>query len=162
MQCYAFSGLLGFTESWISDKHMIRGHILIFNSLLEIVGIAVLGFAVNPSVRYFGAFLIVGGSNSNVPSSLTYQANDVVGRWKRAFCSATIVGMGGIGGMFGSLVFRSQDAPTYRPDLYTCFIAAALTIVSVATTSMYMISQNKQQAQGRKVIEGIEGFRYTI
>lgn len=141
---------------------MIRGHIIIFNSVLEIIGVAVLGFASNPSVRYFGAFLITGGANANVPASLTYQANNIVGQWKRALCSATIVGMGGVGGVVGSLVFRSQDAPTYRPGLYTCFTAAFLTIVSVTTTSIYMFIQNKKQAQGRKVIEGMEGFRYTL
>jgi hypothetical protein len=43
-----------------------------------------------------------------------------------------------------------------------CFLAAALTIVSVATTSTYMIIQNRKQAQGRTVIEGVEGFRYTL
>ena len=97
-----------------------------------------------------------------MPASLTYQANNVVGQWKRAFTSATIVAMGGIGGIVGSLVFRDQDAPTYHPGLYTCFTAAALTIVSVATTSAYMFVQNKKQAAGRTVIEGMEGFRYTL
>lgn len=70
--------------------------------------------------------------------------------------------MGGVGGIVGSLVFRSQDAPTYHPGLYACFTAAALTIVSVTTTSIYMFTQNKKQAQHRSVIEGMEGFRYTL
>jgi hypothetical protein len=87
--CYAFSFLLGYCEAWISDKYRIRGHIIVFNALLEIIGIAVLGFASQPYVRYFGAFLITGGSNSNVPASMTYQSNNVVGQWKRAFTSAT-------------------------------------------------------------------------
>lgn len=75
--CYAFSAILGFTESILSDKYRKRGHVLVFNAILEIIGIAVLGFATRPYVRYFGAFLITGGSNSNVPASLTYQANNV-------------------------------------------------------------------------------------
>jgi hypothetical protein len=88
--------------------------VLLFNATIEIIGIAVLGFAGNSSVRYFGAFLLVGASNANVPAALTYQGVNIVGQWKRAFCSATIVGMGGVGGIVGSLTFRSQDAPTYR------------------------------------------------
>ena len=160
--CYVFSFLLGFVESWISDKFNVRAHILIFNGCLEIIGIGILGYADQPYVRYFGAFLIVGGANSNVPAALTYQANNVVGQWKRAFTSATIVAMGGIGGIIGGTTFRTQDSPDYRPGLYTCFLAAALTIISVMITTLYMFMQNRKQAQGKIVIEGIEGFRYTL
>lgn len=123
---------------------------------------AVLGYVHEPYGRYVGAYLITAGSNSNVCALMTYQANNVVGQWRRAFTSATIVAMGGVGGVVGSLAFRHQDAPSYRPGLYTCFTAAALTIVSVATTSVYMFVKNKQQASGKIVIEGVPGFRYTL
>lgn len=78
------------------------------------MGVCLLGFAKNSNVRYFGAFFIVGPAFANIPFALTYQANNILGQWKRAFCSATIVGAGGIGGIIGSLVFREQDAPAYR------------------------------------------------
>lgn len=39
---------------------------------------------------------------------------------QRAFGSATIVGAGGIGGIIGSTVFRTQDAPYYHLGLYVC------------------------------------------
>ncbi|KAK5162376.1 hypothetical protein LTS14_000723 [Recurvomyces mirabilis] len=160
--CYAFGAILGLTESWLSDKYSVRGPLLIINATIEIIGISVLGYAANPSVRFFGAFLVVGGSNANVPASLTYQAVNIVGQWKRAFCSATIVGMGGIGGIIGSLAFRSKDAPAYRPGLYCCLTAAALTVVNVLCTTLYMIRKNRLQAMNRAVLEGVEGFRYTI
>lgn len=160
--CYVFSFLLGFAESWISDRFVIRGHILAFNCVLQIIGVAVLGFATQPYVRYFGAFLITGGSNGNVPASMTYQANNIVGQWRRAFTSATIVAAGGIGGIIGSCAFRRQDSPEYIPGLITCFLAAGATLLSVATTTCYFIIKNRQQAKGLVIIEGIEGFRYTL
>lgn len=92
----------------------MRTPFILFNCCLEIIGVGLLGFAEQSAVRYFGAFLIVGGANSNIPLVLTYQANNIVGQWRRAFCSATIVGAGGLGGIIGSLTFRSQDAPDYR------------------------------------------------
>jgi hypothetical protein len=92
----------------------MRTPFILFNCLLEIIGVAVLGFATQNPARYFGAFLIIGGANSNIALVLTYQANNIVGQWRRAFCSATIVGAGGMGGIIGSLTFRSQDAPDYR------------------------------------------------
>lgn len=51
------------------------------------------------------------------------QANNIRGQWKRAFCSATLVGFGGIGGIAGSLVFRSQDAPDYRQVRLSSIVA---------------------------------------
>lgn len=92
----------------------MRTPFILFNCLIEIIGVAVLGFATQNAARYFGAFLIIGGANANIALVLTYQANNIVGQWRRAFCSATIVGAGGMGGIIGSLTFRSQDAPDYR------------------------------------------------
>ncbi|KAB8211954.1 major facilitator superfamily domain-containing protein [Aspergillus parasiticus] len=160
--CYVFGGILGFTESWLSDRYRNRGSVIIFNSLLEIIGICVLGFATNSSVRYFGAFILVGGANANLPACLTYQSNNITGQWRRAFASALIVGSGGVGGVIGSLVFREQDSPSYRPGLYTCLVAAGVTIVSVCITSVYMARMNVQQKRGGIIIEGTEGFRYTL
>lgn len=174
------SFLLGYTESFISDRWNIRGHIIVFNALVMIIGIAVLGFAAQPYVRYFGAFLVVAGevlerrnkcfipliiysgSNSNVCASMTYQANNVVGQWKRAFTSANMVAMGGVGGIIGGTVFRTQDSPNYYPGLATCFTAAVVTILSVTATTIYMLNQNRKQAKGLIVIEGVPGFRYTL
>lgn len=70
--------------------------------------------------------------------------------------------MGGVGGIIGGTVFRSQDSPEYTPGLITCFLAAGITILSVGITSIYMIIQNRKQAQGKIIIEGVEGFRYTL
>jgi DMSO reductase anchor subunit len=93
---------------------------------------------------------------------MTYQANNVVGQWKRAFTSANMVAMGGVGGIIGGTVFRTQDSPNYYPGLATCFTAAFVTILSVAATSIHMINQNRKQAKGLIVIEGVPGFRYTL
>ncbi|MBH1945599.1 hypothetical protein I5L01_15380, partial [Erythrobacter sp. YJ-T3-07] len=73
---------------------------------MGLIGVPIMGWHSNAAVRYFGVFLVTAGANSNVPAALSYQANNIRGQWKRAFCSATFVGFGGIGGIAGSLVFR--------------------------------------------------------
>jgi hypothetical protein len=93
---------------------------------------------------------------------MAYQANNIRGQWKRAFCSASLVGLGGVGGIAGSLVFRSKDAPLYRPGIYAAITCNVLVIVIVAALSVYFTICNRKQARGQKVIEGQEGFRYTI
>lgn len=98
---------------------------------MAIVGLAIMGFTHSVGARYFGVFLTCAGCNSNIPGVMTFQANNIRGQWKRAFCSATLVGFGGIGGIAGSLVFRSQDAPQYHPGLFACIAASLLVIIIV-------------------------------
>ena len=148
-------------QAYFSDRLGLRGPFLVVNGFILILGIAMLGFTHITGVRYFGCFLVVGAGNASVGMSLTYQANNIAGQWRRAFCSATLVGAGAIGGIVGSLTFRDQDAPSYHPGLYTCFTAAAILILSVAATSTHFYTMNRKQAAGKAVIEGVPGFRYT-
>lgn len=113
-------------------------------------------------VRYFGVFLATTAANANVPCVLTWQANNIRGQWKRALCSATLVGTGGIGGIIGSTVFRSQDAPNYRPGIYCTMIAAALIIVLTLLLDLKFWRANKRVDNGGKMIEGLQGFKYTL
>ncbi|KAL9596320.1 MAG: hypothetical protein Q9219_005874 [cf. Caloplaca sp. 3 TL-2023] len=114
---YVLAALLMALSAYIGDHYHIRGPILIANALLALVGLPVMGFATSSGARYFGVFLLTAGVNANIPVALAYQANNVRGQWKRAFCSAMFVGFGGIGGISGGTIFRSQDAPRYIPGI---------------------------------------------
>jgi hypothetical protein len=162
---YAFAGIVMFAGSWVGDRYRIRGPIVAFNSLLCIIGLPIMGWHPSAGVRYFGVFLVTAGANANVPAVMTYQANNIRGQWKRALCSATMVGFGGIGGIAGSLVF-GLDAPTYRPGLYTCLACSILTIVLVGVLSLTFRIMNGKADRGEKELESndedsVAGFRYT-
>ncbi|KAL2842113.1 major facilitator superfamily domain-containing protein [Aspergillus pseudodeflectus] len=159
--CFLFGTVLGLTESWLSDKYKLRGPVVVFNAVLQIIGIALLGYAKQNGVRYFGAFVLTGSCNANIPAALTYQSNNITGQWRRAFGSALIVGAGGVGGIIGGLVFRDQDAPDYEPGLWTCFIAAGITIFSVGITTVTMSRTNKKQRNGKEIFN-TPGFRFTL
>lgn len=103
---YIFGAFVMYGTGWAGDRFHVRGPIIAFNMLLCVIGLPIMGFASNSGVRYFGVFLVTAGANSNVPATMSYQANNIRGQWKRAFTSATLVGFGGIGGIAGSLVFR--------------------------------------------------------
>lgn len=64
--------------------------------------------------------------------------------------------------LLGSTVFRTQDAPDYRPGIYTCILASALIVVITVLMSFKFHQANKRAAAGGKVIEGLAGFRYTL
>ncbi|MCJ1361955.1 hypothetical protein MMC16_001056 [Acarospora aff. strigata] len=160
---YAFAGIVMFCTAWVGDKYHIRGPIVVFNCVLALIGLPLMGFAKQNAVRYFGVFLVTAGVNANVPAVMTYQANNIRGQWKRALCSASLVGFGGIGGIAGSLVFRSQDAPQYYPGIYACIACSGLIIIIVGILTLKFIRDNKKAAEGKMIIEGSEtGFRYTL
>ena len=151
---YAFAGIIIFATGWLGDRLHLRGPIIAMNMILALIGLPILGWASNPYVRYFGVFLVTAGANSNVPAVMSYQANNIRGQWKRAFCSATMVGFGGIGGIAGTLVFRTQDAPTgYKPGLYACIAAALLILILTGLCDLKFYFENKKADRGEKELE---------
>ena len=90
------------------------------------------------------------------------QSNNIRGHWKRAFSSAALVGVGSMGGVAGALVFRSQDAPSYHPGIWAILVCNCVALVLTPAMSVYFRSQNKKADRGVVLIEGWQGFRYTI
>ncbi|KAF7324581.1 Pantothenate transporter liz1 [Mycena kentingensis (nom. inval.)] len=163
---YVLAAIVMYTAGALGDKYHFRGPIIVFNALLCVTGLPIIGWASSAAVRYFGIFLVTAGANANIPAVMSYQANNIRGQWKRAFCSATMVGFGGIGGIAGSLVFRSQDSPRYLPGLYACLACSLLNIVLVGVLSIAFSVENRKAARGEKELEAHEehyqpGFRYT-
>jgi len=163
---YALAGIVMYATGWAGDKYHLRGPIVVFNMILCIIGVTIMGFHNNANVRYFGVFLTTAGANSNIPAAMSYQANNIRGQWKRAFCSATLVGAGGVGGIAGGLVFRTQDAPGYRPGLYACIACCILSIIVVSLITLGSWRSNKKADRGEVELEYYsdsdqKGFRYT-
>ncbi|KAL2859833.1 major facilitator superfamily domain-containing protein [Aspergillus lucknowensis] len=159
---YAFAGILMVATSWAGDKYRIRAPILILDCIITLVGLSLMGFAASPGVRYFGIFLATAGANAGIPASMAYQANNIRGQWTRAFASATLVSFGGIGGIAGSLVFRSQDAPDYIPGIWATIACQFLLLAVVALMTVHFWISNRKADRGEKIIEGLPGFRYTL
>lgn len=159
---YVAAAIVMYGFAIVGDKYRIRGPIVAFNAILGLIGLPLLGFAKSNGVRYFGIFLATIGANANIPSLLTYQANNIRGQWKRALCSATLVGFGGVGGIIGGTVFREQDSPKYIPGIETTMIANALVLIIVALLTIKFHRANKRAERGGKPIEGHEEFRYTL
>lgn len=113
---YVFGALIMYGTGYFGDRLRVRGPVIAFNMLLCIIGLPIMGFASNSGVRYFGVFLVTAGANANVPATMSYQANNIRGQWKRAFTSASLVGFGGIGGIAGSLVFRYAHSVSLLRD----------------------------------------------
>lgn len=73
---YVAAAIWMFTCAYFGDKYRIRAPFIIFNAVLGIVGLALLGFTENNGSRYLGVFFATISANSNIPCILTYQANN--------------------------------------------------------------------------------------
>lgn len=119
---YILSGFLMFATAWWGDRKKQRASMMVLNTTISLVGLPIMAWAPNPAARYFGAFIGIAGANSNAPHIMAWQANNVRGQWNRAFCSAALTGLGGVGGVVGSLIFRTEDAPGYMPGFVACIV----------------------------------------
>ncbi|KAI1349883.1 retrograde regulation protein 2 [Xylaria sp. FL0043] len=149
-------------SSIVGDKYRFRGPVIIFNCVTLIVGFSLLGFAKQDAVRYFGTFLATGAYVSNWAALSAYQANNITGQWKRAFTAATVTALNGAGGIAGSFIVRAQEAPWYPTAIWVCIGSHILMIGIVAAFSVYFHFANKLAASGKIILEGVEGFRYTL
>jgi hypothetical protein len=93
---------------------------------------------------------------------MAYQANNIRGQWRRAFCSASLTGIGGIGGIAGALIFRTADAPSYVPGFAACMVCNVLVIMIVGVLTVYFRSENAKADRGEKVLLEDPNFRFTI
>ncbi|KAH8662407.1 major facilitator superfamily protein [Xylariales sp. PMI_506] len=159
---YLTAMLLMFLQGVVSDRIKLRSPMLYFNALTAVTGLSLMSWSKSAGVQYFGAILTTAGPSANLPSVMVFQANNIRGTWKRAFSSASMIAFGGLGGIAGSLVFRSIDAPKYLPGIYCCLTANGVIMAITTTLIVYFTSQNRAAKRGEVVIEGLPGFRYTI
>jgi MFS family permease len=166
-----------FAAGYLSDHFKMRGPTLITQSLIIITGATVMAFAGNPGVRYFGVFLAVGGTNSNIPTIYGYQHNNIskspdlnvnkgidsrsAGQTKRALATAMLLMGGGCGGIVASFVFRQKDAPDYLPGMIAVIVSQVITVLLVSMNTVYFWHRNRKADRGEAVLENTPGFRYT-
>jgi MFS family permease len=108
---YVFAIIMSLAFAWLSDKVKMRWPILCSQSIIAIIGFFIILYAKPPGVRYFGIFLATFGTQANIPGTLSYGNNQTARVQKRGVVAAAMISVGAAGGITGSTIFRSQDAP---------------------------------------------------
>lgn len=148
--------------SFISDKTKMRGVYIIFNCLVTVVGLLLVAYVKNASIRYFGVFLAVAASALNIPMTIGFASNNIVDNGRRAVGTAIQTGWGAIGGIVASTVFRQADYPKYTPGLLTAIALTVLLGVMVGLQSLLFKRRNSRADRGELVINGLSDYRYTL
>ncbi|EEP76666.1 conserved hypothetical protein [Uncinocarpus reesii 1704] len=143
--------------SLLGDKFRLRGPLIIFNALSLIAGFLMLGLpsSTQVTVRYIGTFLATGAYVSNWAALNAYQANNIVGQWKRATIAAAVTASNGLGGIAGSFIVRSVEAPAYTTAVWVSIGSHILMIAIVGMFSTYFYFANRRQRTGNYVIENL-------
>ncbi|KAJ5583975.1 hypothetical protein N7450_006639 [Penicillium hetheringtonii] len=149
-----------FFEGWLGDKFRSRGPLIIWNCLQSICGLCLMAWVKSSGIQYFGVFLVTAASQSSLPCVMAWQANNICGQWKRSFSSASMVIMGGTGGITGALVFRSLRCPKVSSrDL--CLLDVSSDRILVIGLSIEIVRLNKKASREDNILEGVPGFKYT-
>jgi MFS family permease len=158
---YYYAVLPAILSSLVGDMYQLRGPIIVFNSICLITGFCMLGFSDQVIVRYIGTFLATGAYVANWAGMATYQANNIVGQWKRVFTAAVVTACNGAGGIAGSFIVRRQESPQYLTAVWVSVGSHILIVGLVGVFSVYFYIANQRQRKGKRVLEGTEGFRFT-
>ena len=159
---YVFAIIASITMAYFSDKMKMRYPFLIFQSLTGITGLLIILYAGPPGDRYFGLYLAIFGTQANIPGTLAYGQNQTARPEKKGIVAAAMISVGAAGGITGSTIFRSQDAPQYLPGMWATIGMQFLYCIITLCMSMYFRRQNRLADEGKRpTLEGVEGFRYA-
>ena len=160
---YIFTVIMTLVTAWISDKYRTRWPILCGHSAIGITGLLIVLYAKAPGVRLFGTFFAVFGTQANIPGTLAYGQNQTADPRKKGVVAAAMITAGAAGGVCGSTIFRSQDAPLYTRGMWATIGMQMLYLIGTCAMSMHFKRKNKAADEGRVEdrLEGVAGFRYA-
>lgn len=158
-----FSAIIGSVLlAWLSDKYRTRWPIILFQTVAAVFGLLLVLLVKTPGARLFGIFVAVFGVQSNAASIHSYSQSQVANPEKRSMTAVAIVMAGALGGIAGSTIFRSQDAPKYLPGMWTSICLNISIIFCVLGLTWHLKKQNRMLDEGKiGPLEGVVGFKYT-
>ncbi|TPX12695.1 uncharacterized protein E0L32_000872 [Thyridium curvatum] len=159
---YLLGAVCSVATGYYGDRTHRRSPFMLGHAVLVIVGFLLMGWGPNTGGKLTGVFLSIAGVQSIIPTVLTFMPNNVASVKARKVGIALQIVLGAIGGLCGSLIFRAQDAPGYRPGMYTAFALMVVFMINVVALTEYFRRQNKKADEEGLVIDGVEGFRYTL
>ncbi|KAI5984053.1 MFS general substrate transporter [Pisolithus albus] len=144
-----------------SDTMKIRSSFIIAMECVGLVGYIIQITNASAGIKYFGTYLAVIGLYSGVPCVVGWLANNLHGRYKRAVGMAIQVGMGNLGGIIASYIFRVQDEPRFILGFAISigFMCLGL-LAAIAVTYSYHSANISKIARAKR--EGISEAAYAM
>lgn len=134
--------------SFVSDKVKIRLPFALLNTVLALIGLAlVLGATTNINARYAGCFLSVTGLYSAMPILICWCSLNYGGHLRKAVGSSWQVGLGNVGGIIATYIFLAEDAPRYVKGLSISIAFAVFSMAVMGLVFLYYYLGNQQKSK---------------
>lgn len=147
---------------WLSDKKRLRSPFILFFSANVLLGVTLTRWGPNTGSQYLGLFFTLAGAQGNVATTVSFGQNNAPTRIKRSVSSGLQLSFGAIGGIIGSTVFRSQDAPSYTPGVITVLCTCGLLSFLAMVLAFHFHRQNKAHREHGKILEGDRTWTFTL
>ena len=92
--------------AYVSDKKGFRGPCILVSEALAIIGFGVLNTTREAKYSYMATFFTCTGTYSTVPVLISWASNNTGGDTKKGVRIALMVGIGNLGGICSSFVYR--------------------------------------------------------
>ncbi|KAJ7213290.1 major facilitator superfamily domain-containing protein [Mycena rebaudengoi] len=132
---YVFASIVIIFTTRLSDKTKMRGPFILAVAIVGIIGYSVWYSTTSATAGYVAAFFACTGTFTNIALILSWAGSNTGGDLKRSVVLAMVIGLGGLGGICSSFVFRTQDAPRFFPGHGTAIGCICTTFI----TALFMI-----------------------
>ncbi|KAH8897882.1 permease of the major facilitator superfamily [Thozetella sp. PMI_491] len=151
----AFSAVV---SSYFADRYTWRLPFILAPQTLVVIAYAILfsfssQISSNVALCYTAVHLATIGCYPIVPGANTWTVNNLAGSAKRAMGIAFMIGVGNIGGIVGSFIFREEESPRYQTGWGTClgFVVAGMMSASILEAGYYTINKRRSQQTEEEV-----------
>ncbi|ORY88026.1 MFS general substrate transporter [Leucosporidium creatinivorum] len=117
-----------------ADRLKTRFPFLLAAQLLCLVGFTINLTPAPVGVKFFGLILCAMGAYGGVPAMITWLTGNLSGQAKRGVGSALTLGLGSLGGVASSNIYRSADAPRY---FLGHGVELGLTVLGICCSCLY-------------------------
>lgn len=155
---YCIAMCVAFVAAYYSDKVGRRAPFVMGLQLLSIIGYSMVRLTRNSHIAYTGIFFACSGVYSTVPCLISWVSNNVGGDTKRGVVLAMMIGIGNLGGICSSFVYRAQDRPRYKLGHEVILASLSMAFCAAGFTAWNLGRLNKLKEEQRRS-EGITDHR---
>ncbi|KAI0771301.1 MFS general substrate transporter [Trametes elegans] len=156
---YVFATSLLLVWAIWSDRIKRRFPFVFAGHVLTLIGFSINISAVSIGPKYFGIFLIVGGTYAGFPGVVAWLGNNLTGHYQRGVGMALQISVGNFGAIVSSNVYLAQDAPRYilGHGIELMFVAIGL-IVTPITMFLYKRINAQRDARQEEADEKVAHY----
>jgi MFS family permease len=148
---YAAAAIVTILIGWIADRTRQRGLCNILISLLGVIGFSMLLGSGRPGVQYAGTFLGACGIYPCIANTISWASNNVEGVYKRGVTLGFVIGWGNLNGVVSSNIYRSADAPRFRPGHSVVLAYLMLWLFGGSVVTRFLLArENKKRLNGER------------